>query len=351
MRRTRILHVTEAYAGGVATALQSFVQSAPEVEHHLLATPRAGYDAGADPEVFASVATLPRGFRAIRTISERVEELRPDWVHLHSSFAGLYGRLSGVPTSKIIYSPHGFAFERTGRAARLSWLVRLVEHALTLRTARFAGVNLSECAWFSTRSRRPSVLVPNTSYSRNEGPAIDRPRNDLFTIVLSGRLCEQKDPGFFARAVQMIGPDVRSRLQIIWIGGGGEEYRKLLEREGVEVTDWMPNGQAVQLMRSADLYVHSAAWEGFPMSVVEAAALRMPMILRDIRAFAGLSLPVQALAKEPADQARTITQLVEGTIDMTPFREASRTIADVCSPERQSAALRNLYALPEATSV
>src|SRR5690606_21122555 len=55
--RTRILHVTQVYAGGISRAITSLVDLSPEVEHHLL---WAGNEEPASDVPYASVHTMPQ---------------------------------------------------------------------------------------------------------------------------------------------------------------------------------------------------------------------------------------------------------------------------------------------------
>ncbi|WP_237342687.1 glycosyltransferase [Vibrio vulnificus] len=40
----------------------------------------------------------------------------------------------------------------------------------------------------------------------------------------------------------------------------------------------------VERLRNADIYLHTAAWEGMPLTILEAAKLTRPMVIRKIGA-------------------------------------------------------------------
>ena len=69
---------------------------------------------------------------------------QPDLIHLHSSWAGLLGRLVPLGRRKIVYTPHCYAFERRD----LSQVVRiglwLVEKILSRRNAGVFAVSPRE---------------------------------------------------------------------------------------------------------------------------------------------------------------------------------------------------------------
>jgi hypothetical protein len=109
-----------------------------------------------------------------------------------------------------------------------------------------------------------------------------------------GRLSPQKDPDFFLTAVRRLRathPDLRA----VWLGDGNADDRETLRAAGVEVSGWLPRHEALDLLARADLYLHSALWEGFPLMVAEAVALGVPTLVRRVPSFddvpAELALP------------------------------------------------------------
>jgi glycosyltransferase involved in cell wall biosynthesis len=54
----------------------------------------------------------------------------------------------------------------------------------------------------------------------------------------------------------------------------------------VDVTGWLPRGDALKVLADATLYLHSARWEGFPLMVAEAAAVGVPTLVRRLPSFA-----------------------------------------------------------------
>src|SRR5215218_2275472 len=87
-----------------------------------------------------------------------------------------------------------------------------------------------------------------------------------------GRLLPQKGPNFFRRAVEL-SQALALPLRWIWVGGGEAADERALRDAGAEVTGWLSRSQALGWLATADVYVHTASWEGLPVSVLEAAAL------------------------------------------------------------------------------
>lgn len=290
----RVLHVIESYGSGSLTATVQYVRSTPDLEHHLLRRIRDDYVPFGEESLFTTVAELPASaVRSIGSVRRAVRRLAPDVIHAHSSFAGLYARLAvraGRPV-RVVYTPHCFGFERTDISPTTRRVYRLAEWLLAVNTSAIAGCSVEEAHTArSWRTCRRAVHVPNVAaVSRADLPSRGRASP---TIVALGRISAQKDADFFRATLHELrrhGREVRAR----WIGGGDLAGSARLEAAGVEVTDWVPRDRALDLLASADLYLHTAAWEGFPMSVLEAHRVGLPIVVRDIAAFRHLPAAVR----------------------------------------------------------
>ncbi|RBY74822.1 glycosyl transferase family 1 [Blastococcus sp. TF02-09] len=284
---TRVLHVVQKFSSGVGSAIAQYTRSLPEVEHHLLSgTPVDGEGDLAEQADFASTAEMTGSHRAkVRRVREVVRALRPDVVHAHSSHGGGYARLAVARTRhRIVYTPHCYAFERRDVAAPVRGAFWLAEALLAVNTSAFAACSPREqelSAWPTHRA--PRYLVPNIA------PAVvpvraEREPGDLL-VVGGGRLSAQKDPDFFLRFVGLLRTRL-PRLRAVWLGDGDPTARAALEAGGVAVSGWLPRAEALPALAAADLYLHSALWEGFPLMVAEATALGVPTLVRRLPSFA-----------------------------------------------------------------
>lgn len=284
-RPLRILHVTECYEGGVGKAIATYAANTPDFEHHLLAIGR-DVDRAMETDLFASVTTFGSSFLGrIRQVGRTSADLQIDLVHAHSSWAGVYTRAapSDVP---VVYQPHGYAFEMSGRIK--ASIYRFAERLLALRgTAAVATLSPHESSLArSVGSKARIVEIPNAPtvalVETVDRAAAEAPTTMTMTMV--GRVCDQKDPAYFTALVAQVrqmSPGVHAR----WIGGGEETSVKKLEAFGVEVTGWSDSGRLQELLDDSTVYVHSSRYEGFPLSVLDAAARKRPILARAISAF------------------------------------------------------------------
>lgn len=193
----RILHVSEAYGGGIASAINDYALRTPQFEHVLLVAHRRGKISIGRQLPGLTVhrlrTSLPAAISDIRRI---VRDARIDVVHAHSSYAGMYTRLAlSQRSTPIVYSPHCFGFERTDVPTPVRAGLLAVERALARRTSAFVVVGHRELL-AATRLGHdvPTLMVPHLA------PAVgrtDRRAGDRFRIGAVGRLCPQKDPRYF----------------------------------------------------------------------------------------------------------------------------------------------------------
>jgi glycosyltransferase involved in cell wall biosynthesis len=304
-----VLHVVESFGGGVATALHQYTLATPQLTHHLLKTEREGdfIDSG-ETASFAKVRDMPTGwYGAIRSIRKTVKELKPDIIHAHSSFAGFYVRL-GLRASRkrpIIYTPHGYASERADISSKTAIAFRFVERVLSLNTSKYAACSPREASLSRFGgSLEKVVYVPNVAHLAQTSDRSNVTSGDrqAFRVVATGRLTPARDPDFF-REVALIVRKTNPEIEFVWVGGGEKMYESALNEAGVRVTGWLPRNEAIAAFAAADVHVHPAAWDGFPMVLLEANALRIPSFVREIPAFADVSDSVKFSSIETLAEA------------------------------------------------
>lgn len=283
--RPVVLHVVDRTTGGVPVAARTYIRNTADDVRHIVVTPGGVAAPWADSS--AEVVDLGRGFlRRIKRVRELVLAHRPAAVHAHSSFSGVYARLAvrAGRDARIVYSPHCFAFERTDLGVAKRGIIRRIERLLTWNTSVIAACGTAESVLAKelAPSRIEVAVIPNVA-------SIDVVRKvpesvTQLRICMSGRICAQKAPAFFRETL------TRLREQHVWvaptwIGDGDQADQVTLQAAGVRVTGWMTAEELSRVLGENDLYLHTAAWEGFPIAVIDAHAVGLPILVRKISAF------------------------------------------------------------------
>ena len=141
------------------------------------------------------------------------------------------------------------------------------------------------------------ATVETTYRHRAECGAVTHPRStggdpsSPLRIAGNGRLGPQKDARFFAEAVSSARSDGID-VDAVWIGGGDDEIARHLLDSGVDVTGWCSREQALKILATCDVYFHTAQWEGFPISILEATTAGLPVIARAQPYIRGFEMPM-----------------------------------------------------------
>lgn len=341
--RPVVLHVAFNLGGGVATAIQDYAEAAPQFEHHLLCSLETGYQPTTRIDGFASITQVPRSaLPATSAIRRRVRDLDAAVVHAHSSFAGAYARpllAARRAAPPLVYTPHCFAFFRTDIPAWRARTYHRVERLLAPFTTVTAACSPAEAAAAARMRTRRTEFLPNRVPAQAVPHQGRRRTGTPFTVVAAGRLCSQKEPQLFVEAA------VRSRqegrdVRWLWVGGGEERYESLFRDNGVPFTGWLSRPEVLRRVSTGDVYVHTAAWEGTPLTILEAVGLGLPALIRDVPSLSGLAA---GRSWSTVDDLLVLVDEHRERSDAAAVDEVRRAVLRTHSRDAQADALRWIY--------
>ena len=294
--KRRILHVAQPVEAGVAVVVRELVRHQIRLGWDVaVACPRGGSlptwvrEAGADvlawsarrqpgPAVIPEVAALRR---LVRTWA-------PDLVHLHSSKAGLAGRLAIRGRTPTIYQPHAWSFLAVQGIARVlstGW-----ERVSVRWTDAIACVSAGEQADGERRGVRGNwYLCPNgidlefyhpASGSERAAARLRLGLRSEHVVVCVGRLCEQKGQDVLLAAWGRLPPTPGTVLVLV----GDGPYRTILKRSSVDNVIFAGNVEFVMSWyHAASLLVQPSRWEaGASLTVREAMACGLSVVATDV---------------------------------------------------------------------
>lgn len=342
-RRT-IVHVAESYGGGVAAAIRDYCRNYPLADHHLIYAPRS--DAPVDRTHMSDFSTVielaPGHLRRISALRHHLSRHPESIIHAHSSFAGFYARaaIRKSASRPIIYTPHCYGFERRDVAIWKRVCYWGIEWLLAFNTSAFAACSKREeelSRWPLVSAKRLLVgNVPALDIGTGAAPALS---DGATRVVGAGRLGPQKDPEFFRDCIVEL-RNSGFTVDPLWIGGGDQEVERMLHDGGIPTTGWLPRQSVLERLRDADIYIHSALWEGFPIAVLEASIVGVPIIARDIPAFAGVDMPL--LIKSPAELTHLWPRLESLSVRREMVLAAAGALEEY-NDQTQAIALASLY--------
>jgi len=107
-------------------------------------------------------------------------------------------------------------------------------------------------------------------------------RDDQLLCIDVGRMVEQKRPLLFLDLAARIASEMPQTV-FCWVGDGPlrSEWDLAAEKKGLAdrafVTGWV--GEVQPFYAAADLFLHTAAYEGLPLALLEAMAAGLPCLL------------------------------------------------------------------------
>jgi glycosyltransferase involved in cell wall biosynthesis len=263
--------------------------------------------------------------RALRRI---VATLAPDIVVLHSSKAGLDGRLmlrGRVPT---VFVPHAWSFDAATGAARRAALMwervaarRWTDSIICVSTAEYRrGEAMGVKARYHIARNGVDLAAVRLATGRGDRTAL---RADLGIapetrlVVCLGRLTTQKGQDVLLRAWSQLPPTGDRRLVIVGEGPDEAMLRGICDADAqVAFAGGVDRRSALRWLAAADLVVVPSRWEGMALVPLEALAVGTPVVASDVT---GVNEAVDASVgslvppDEPAQLAAAMTQWLRKT--------------------------------------
>lgn len=237
-----------------------------------------------------------KDFVAVRKIARLLQEISPDLIHLHSSKAGIVGRiaakLAGVPA---VFTAHGWAFTEGVSLSR-----RLIALPLEKVMAYCSEKIICVSDYDKRLALNYKIASPDKLVTIHNGipPAIKESDKDnaakLQTLlsfdkntvacVMVARFSEQKDHRTLLKAFSMINSDISLKLFLIGQGPFLDATQELAKELGIsERVHFMgPRTDVEQLLPYFNIFLLITNYEGFPISILEAMRVGLPVIATNV---------------------------------------------------------------------
>lgn len=298
----KVVHVAETLRGGIATYLSAIVPLQIKRYGNMSVAVIGPRDHLADldlgPEVTLEsftpsrfrIVSASRAARTARALASGAEV-----IHLHSTFAGLAGRMTDWATAgkrpAIIYCPHGWAFSR---GSRTDGVALFVERALTRCTDKIVCVSAHEASVARAKGFDPSRLVtvhnglPDRRTHSTHSTELWLPGS--LRLVFLGRLDKQKGFDILRDALDQ----VTRPVQVHVFGDAVVGSKPLLDAgpgPAVVHHGWRDATYIEPFLNTCDALVMPSRWEAFGLSALEAFRAGKPVIAAPVGGLTELVRP------------------------------------------------------------
>jgi len=226
------------------------------------------------------------------------KQLKPDIVHLNSSKAGVIGSLAKIPSSKIVYTAHGWVFlEPLGKirqglyrffekyTARFKDTIIVLspeEQAIAEQVLRISKEKLEQIPLGIQK-----IEILDSPSARNQlvqiQPALN-PQKFWFGTIANSYATKGLD--ILIQSVAGLPESLQGQAQWIIIGDGPEKTKmqllvqKLQLEEFVFLLPFLP--EASHYLSAFDTFVLPSRKEGFPYTLLEALQVGIPIIATQV---------------------------------------------------------------------
>lgn len=275
MKKKKVLEVVEAFGGGVFTVINDLVNGLNDEYEVTIAyslrnqTPQnfekkfKGNVKFVKIENFTREINPKKDLQALKELKQLIKKEKPDIVHLHSSKAGVIGRLATMNGKyKMFYNPHGFSFLKQDDSKFKRSCYKVIEKIMTLLNPKCTIIGCSEGEYEEALKLSKNSICINNGINIDElkekNKNFEEHKTDLnnLKICTIGRIGYQKNPKLFNEIAKSF-----PNIEFTWIGDG--ELKTELNSKNIITTGWKDRNEVLKDLNNKDVFILTSLWERF----------------------------------------------------------------------------------------
>lgn len=223
---------------------------------------------------------------AFISLRKKIKKISPDLLALHSSKAGILGRLVAKSLGiKSVFTVHGWAFaDGISKFKRKMYIIieRFYATFLSDHIITVSEQDKKLALKYNVASNEIMTTVHNGVYGRVSNINYTS-INKKIKLVMVARFSEQKDHKTLLMALSKIDSKLWS-LDLIGKGKYLEQTKKLALDYNISrnVNFLGERNDVLELLQKSDVFILISNWEGYPLSILEAMSCGLPIIASDV---------------------------------------------------------------------
>jgi L-malate glycosyltransferase len=289
--KKKILHfIFNLARGGAETMMVRVIKELPEYEHVVVTLfPLDHFEAElqCDKVICLNISSLFALPVAVLKFRKVVKSENPDLIHTHLFWPTVVARVATPKKYPLITTIHAFI---ATSVEYKNWHIRFLDK-LTYRLRKNIIITVAKGAteeYFSFLKLQPYkaytlyTFVDVNRFNTNETET--KQLSNTLKVISIGALRKQKNYLWSVKAFEKL-RNQNIELHIYGAGDMQEELEKRIDETGANVVlkGEVKNIEAV--IPQYDLYLMASSFEGFSLSVLEAMAMGMPLLLSNIPSF------------------------------------------------------------------
>lgn len=285
----KVLHVCEYVAGGISTYLKEIItyqKKCNEIDEVSIIL--SNYKI--KQEEFNGVKTyfydykrhLKYLLKAIKYIKKVIEIEKPDIIHVHSTFAGVFVRVPLFFKKNrpiVIYCSHGWSFTMDISNFKKR-VYGFVERLLAINTDLIINISKNEFEQ-SVKYKLPkdkSIIINNGISSTVTSTITPKVRldNNKINLLFVGRFDRQKGLDIL---IELFTRNNFNNIRLYIIGDSVLNNTKITLPDNIYHLGWINNKYIDDYYRLFDAVIIPSRWEGFGLVAIEAMKNKKPLIV------------------------------------------------------------------------
>ena len=234
--------------------------------------------------------------KALFSLVSLIKNEKVDILHLHNFSAALYGTIAGVlskncpiifRTEHNIYHPSGNMLSRIKRLA--NYFLGAFHKNIIAVSNEVKRTHTDHCKFFKNKYVTIYNGIEESEFDKSSNYEKFRQEfgfeKDSIVIGKIGSMYPQKAHEVLFEAAKLVLNAVpEARFLLVGDGPRRSELQAMVSNIGLEneITFTGLRSDVPDLLHFIDIFVLSSAWEGFPMTILEAMASGTPVVVTDV---------------------------------------------------------------------
>ena len=229
---------------------------------------------------------IVQDLKALKSIVNKIKSIQPDIIAIHSSKAGIIGRIAAKITAKpVIFTVHGWAFTE-GVSPKKRMLYRWIEKFGIFFSDRVITVSHydKQLALKNGLGSSRKILTIQNGINDVKKCFFSSPAKSPANIIMVARFQNPKDHLSLIKALHKL-KDLEWNLQLVGEDGGTQQSVKDLvaELKMDERIQFLGNRSDIEeLLSNSHIFILTSFWEGLPLSILEAMRAGLPVIASNV---------------------------------------------------------------------
>ncbi len=231
-----------------------------------------------------SILQLP--FTAHR-LKKIIKENNVDIVHSHLFWPTILARMGTPKNIPLMTTIHAFI---ATSVEYKNWYIRVLDR-ITYRFHKNIIITVAKGAldeYFNFLKLKPYKTYALHTFVDvkvfNDSNALPKKESSVFKLITVGALRKQKNHTYLLKAFKLL-DNKKFQLDIYGEGPLRMQMEAIIHDNDLNVNLKGEVRDIQHVLNQYDLYVMSSSFEGFSLSVLEAMAMRMPLLLSNIKSF------------------------------------------------------------------